>query len=148
MEVRRAAKGLITYSDGSIVVVKGAKSGRWNLVGGGIKTDETPEQAFRREADEEIVDFIKQIGNLNEQTGIIRGEITTAKGIKLLAAWTLFKAELQSSPTDLQIANPDEISAITTMTFEQCLAEQNMSMLAVQAISRYLNPDLIPDVAC
>ena len=147
MQVRRAAKGLITYSDGSIVVVKGAKSGRWNLVGGGIKTDETPEQAFRREADEEIVDFIKQIDNLEEQTGIIRGEITTSKGIKMLAEWTLFKAELQSSPTDLQIANTDEISAITTMSLERCLSEQKMSMLAKQAISRYLNPDLMPNVA-
>ncbi len=141
MEVRSAAKGIISTPDGQIIVVRGKKSGRWNLIGGGIKDNETPRQAFFREADEEIIDFSKHITDPVEEPGVISGEVTLANGFRRLAHWTIFQAKLIKDPTKLEIANHDEISAIAVMSTDECFNNALMSDLAKKAIHHTLNPD-------
>jgi 8-oxo-dGTP pyrophosphatase MutT (NUDIX family) len=48
-----AVSVFIWDDDGRLLLVRGADTGTWQMVGGAVEPDETPEQAARREAAEE-----------------------------------------------------------------------------------------------
>lgn len=136
MEIRAAAKGLVTTEDSKILFVAGQR-GMWNLVGGGIDDGETPRQAFMREVDEEILGLGRCIDEPKELFGI-EGRITTSTGKEKIARWTVFKCGL-IVPTDLIIDKKSaEITGITAMTPMECIRSSNMSELAKRAVAMSL----------
>jgi 8-oxo-dGTP pyrophosphatase MutT (NUDIX family) len=49
-----AVSVLVWDDDGRLLLVRGADSGTWQVIGGGVEPDESPSDAARREAIEEI----------------------------------------------------------------------------------------------
>ncbi len=137
MQIRRAAKGIISTNKGEIIIVTGL-SGRLNLPGGGIDKLESPRQAFLREIDEEIDGLSQYIDDLNQQPETISGPVSSKEGEQFTAEWTLFAARLLIPASELKVASTHEIQAISAMTPEECMSNNQMSELAKTAINTTL----------
>lgn len=91
MPVRAAAKAVL-FSGDNVLLVAG-HSGRLNLPGGGIDPGETPLRALYRELDEELGlghDHLRGI----EEAGAIEGVVTSRGGMRMLARWSIFIAQM------------------------------------------------------
>lgn len=67
--LRFGARGIIIREDGKIAVFNKSKKNEYKLPGGGLEGEETPDEAFRREALEETgceVEVIKELGITEE----------------------------------------------------------------------------------
>lgn len=136
MEIRSAVKGLVTTEDSKILFVAG-KRGMWNLIGGGIDPGETADQAFMREIEEEVTGMSRSIDSPRRLFDI-EGKITTAEGVHKLARWTVFKTGLIVPFKEIAGYKSNEITAVTSLTPDECFASRNMSDLAKLAVAKSL----------
>ncbi len=130
LATRQAAKGILYTNDERIVVVAG-KRGMWNLPGGGLKPDETPESALNREISEELG------VNANDLTGLdyiggTWGVVTPEFGEAKRALWHLFTGELRRDSTNIRYDN--EITGVDLLSRTEILKHNNMSELVKYAI--------------
>ena len=136
METRQTAKALI-YCPGQTFLFVAGKRGIWNLPGGGIDPGETALRALLREADEEVQGLSACITPPVE-TFSVQGPTTHADGTTKTAHWRVFQANLLVPAHALVIAAGSEITDITTLTPQECLAHTNMSALAQMAVRTML----------
>lgn len=134
LERRYAAKGLVLLPNGLLILAAG-KRGKFNLFGGGIKEPETPWQAFVREIGHE--------GGIKEESlrgtrelEKVDGEITTSRGIRMVADWTLYMT-MYHGPQD-QVRPGHEITATAFMRPEAALESDRVLDLAKKAIRNNL----------
>lgn len=130
IEKRRASKVLLRTDNNDIIFVAG-KRGMLNLPGGGIDAGESSIDALYREIREELGLESNDIAAL-EEVGGTWADVTTASGKKIGALWQVHEAALLKSSGDLVASN--EITAIETLSPEECLSHENMSVLAKQAV--------------
>lgn len=133
MEVRQAAKGLITCDDYRKYLFVAGSRGMWTLPGGGIDEGETPKQAFLREADEEVTNLSSYLSDPKE-TYRLEGPVTTSAGIRRIAHWIVFSSTLRVPHTQLTIPERSEITDIDAFTPQECVNHDNMSVLAKFAV--------------
>ena len=133
MEVRKAAKGLISCDDYSKYLFVAGKRGMWTLPGGGIDADETPKEAFLREADEEV-DMLSSYISSPQEAYSLKGPVTTSEGVRRIAHWFIYRANLMIPSSELTIPADSEITALAAFSAEECVTNDNMSILAKYAI--------------
>ena len=140
MNIRESAKGLVKDINDLNVLVAG-KHGRLGLPGGGLKeielndtiVEEFETEAFFREIKEEIGLDREELINVDELF-LLEGETTSEQGISRLTFWTVFKADIPFSYAELFIPYGSEITGITGMTNNECLADSSVHDFTKRAI--------------
>lgn len=130
--VRETAKVILSTDKEDVVFVAG-KRGMLNLPGGGVDEGETPEEALLRELEEETGLRSDDIISL-EKVLELQGPITPADGTKKIAHWTVFAAGIHEPVEKLSIPTASEITEITALKKEQCLADPRVLRMARSAI--------------
>ncbi len=67
--IRMGARGIVLDDNGNIAIINKQKKNEYKLLGGGIDRDEKPDEAFKRECEEELgakVEIKKLIGTAEE----------------------------------------------------------------------------------
>lgn len=131
-EVRPAAKVILYDEDKNVIIVESAKSGRYNLPGGGIDPKESPVEAALRELDEEIGLKESYLANLALRT-TVSGPVSFGKR-ELMLHWTVFEAGLTVPVSELVIPHKSEIKNIHCLEPRAFAAHDNKSDLAHQAL--------------
>lgn len=100
---RVAVKALIRNTDGNILLVK-EKSDKWDLPGGGIDHGESPDDAIRRELQEE----------LGVTTGVCIGTVVTLKSfwIESKQAWLMWIVYEVSLDDNVQLVPGEGVNDI------------------------------------
>lgn len=132
LEVREAAKGLFTLPNGLLVFAAG-KRGMLNSVGGGLKPGEEPLDALYRETPVEIGVQPSELQDV-EEVGQIEGRVTTAKGLVLMARWTIYRANVLVPFDELFIPQGSEITAHEALSRRQALESERVLPMAKRAV--------------
>jgi 8-oxo-dGTP pyrophosphatase MutT (NUDIX family) len=131
-EVRPAAKVILYDEDRNLVIVESAKSGIYNLPGGGIDPRESPVEAALRELEEEIGLKESNLANLALRT-TVSGLVPLGRR-EMMLHWTVFEAGLTVPVSEIVIPDESEIKNVHCLEPSAFAAHDRKSDLAHQAL--------------
>lgn len=131
--IRLGARGIIINQANEIAIFNKKIKNEFKLIGGGIKTDETPEEAFQREALEECgcqVEIIDCLGTIEEHKSL--------DNFKQISYIFVAKVVKNTEVTNLTQKEKEEESRVLWLTLEHAINLVKCSENNLQA-SKYEN---------
>jgi len=153
MEIRRAAKAIITARDNDNLILLVASRSRLSLPGGGINRKEKPAAALARELNEEVLvqtDPDEELEGLSRyitepiELFEVEGIVTPRKGPPRLAQWIVSRARLLVPAEQLVLPGTQEIRGHSMLPPVEYIAypEKEASFLAQTAVAQEFGLEL------